>query len=141
MPCLKCHSDGVDCVLAGSRRGGNHARRKLTLARDPNAQPTPRASGAPEIGSLEPRDESERPRERSRDPNCGSVQNPFQALRLLVQAAADAPPAAQSDADDHDAAFIEKHGTGHSPDGTGLDSYILAVNGTLSLSMIEHLLE
>ncbi|KAH8901756.1 hypothetical protein GQ53DRAFT_708089 [Thozetella sp. PMI_491] len=151
VPCFKCYSDGIDCVLAGSRRGGNHARRKVT--RDLSVKPVNHPFDQPaevvldepinhEVTSFEARDDREWPRKRSGDSNCDSVQNPFQALRLLVQAAADASPAAESDAQDQDTVSTERqNGASRGLDGRGLESYALVANGTLDINMLEQLLD
>jgi hypothetical protein len=67
-PCLKCYNEGHNCVLAGSRRGGDHTHHRV--ARSESVR--------------------QRTRRRAAEPTSSSVgiQNPLEALELLAKVAA-----------------------------------------------------
>ncbi|RAK99623.1 Zn(II)2Cys6 transcription factor [Aspergillus ibericus CBS 121593] len=87
-PCSKCASEGYRCILATSRRGGDYSRfrgRRHTLATQPSIG-TESSKRKPELDSNPLRYRTLRMQNDSKFD--GGVQNPWEALQILAQTAA-----------------------------------------------------
>ncbi|KAL3459588.1 hypothetical protein BJX64DRAFT_279100 [Aspergillus heterothallicus] len=99
-PCLKCHQDGLDCMLAGSRRGGDFTRFRVSRTRrnydfDATYRVNNGRSSSRRRTGIHQHTHTRgdrATREASSDFNevraCGGIQNPLEALQILAQAAA-----------------------------------------------------
>ncbi|KAF3800095.1 hypothetical protein GCG54_00015474 [Colletotrichum gloeosporioides] len=86
-PCAKCVREGVDCSLAGSRRGGDFSqyRGNKRQRRDSDVATAPSVVSA---ASFVPETIAETPKPREQ-PLHRSLQNPSDALLILARAAED----------------------------------------------------
>ncbi|RMY87311.1 hypothetical protein D0861_05441 [Hortaea werneckii] len=153
-PCASCQSGGHECVLAGSRRGGDFShrravRRAQSAWREPetssegsiqNAAPAcpheyPSTEAVPERSSLDPAGSGE---------GCSCMQNPFQALQMLVRGASDVSPNSHpTTSPGHNDASTNGEPspllqTGHV---AGPTTYMPVATGFLNLRMLGHLLQ
>ncbi|KAF4861102.1 hypothetical protein CGCSCA2_v004811 [Colletotrichum siamense] len=86
-PCAKCVREGVDCSLAGSRRGGDYSqyRGNKRQRRDSDVATAPSVVS---VASFVPETIVETPKPREQ-PLHRSLQNPSDALLILARAAED----------------------------------------------------
>ncbi|RMY61168.1 hypothetical protein D0865_01145 [Hortaea werneckii] len=153
-PCASCRSGGHDCVLAGSRRGGDFShrravRRMQSTLHEPetssegsaqNAAPTcrhenPSTEAVPERSSLDPASSGE---------GCGCMQNPFQALQMLVRGASDVSPNSHltTSPGRNDASTNgEPSPLSRNGNAVGPAAYMPIATGFLNLRMLGHLLQ
>lgn len=153
-PCASCLSGGHDCVLAGSRRGGDFSHRRPVRRAQPDLHvpetssersaqnaasacrhENPSTEAGPERSSLDPAGSGE---------GCGCMQNPFQALQMLVRGASDVSPNSHlaTSPGRNDAASNGEPSplirTGHV---AGPSAYMPIATGFLNLRMLGHLLQ
>ncbi|KAF4993445.1 hypothetical protein FDECE_13395 [Fusarium decemcellulare] len=96
-PCAKCLREGAECVLAGSRRGGDFSH----LRRPRQQQAKRRTETALSVSSsdhVSPRQNNSKPGE---DSVHDSLQNPSDALLILAHAAGEPGDDGASDASQH----------------------------------------
>ncbi|KAJ5995341.1 hypothetical protein N7481_002318 [Penicillium waksmanii] len=92
-PCLKCEREGAECVLAGSRRGGDYSRfRQTRKTSAPDAQAEMNTGGiAPHfdasVSTTSPGNVSIPSTHYSDRPVHDNLQNPSDALLILAHAA------------------------------------------------------
>ncbi|CAG9992937.1 unnamed protein product [Clonostachys byssicola] len=155
-PCLSCHLDGYECALAGSKRGGDysHMRRKSKNARNRSRQPpAPEPQPIQGIESHPPDPHQSQQPDLCTEHSTG-VQNPLEALQILVQAAAASPSSTNKAINGSPAGQNTAHPLGVSPPDTlehgrtaagnavrGLESYGPLANGLLDTTMLDHLLQ
>ncbi|OTA24475.1 hypothetical protein BTJ68_12537 [Hortaea werneckii EXF-2000] len=153
-PCASCQSGGHDCVLAGSRRGGDFLHRRAVRRAQsawrepetssegstPNAAPAcphenPSTEAVPERSSLDPAGSGE---------GCGCMQNPFQALQMLVRGASDVSPnshATTSPGRNEVTSHGEPSPLNRPGHVAGPATYMPIATGFLNLRMLGHLLQ
>lgn len=154
-PCSACRSGDHDCVLAGSRRGGDFSHRRAAKqaqrARQRSAQPALDSSSAEPAGHRGSDTSDVQAEEAaSIDPggstgDSGCIQNPFQALQMLVRGASVTSPGGNS-ATSPDGVRTAAVGSGQAvpPDLTSetpLASYVPIANGSLCPRLLDHLLQ
>ncbi|KAJ5741438.1 hypothetical protein N7533_010847 [Penicillium manginii] len=103
-PCLKCEREGADCVLAGSRRGGDYSRfRQTRKTSTSNAQAERNSPIAPHfnvnVSVTSPGNVSIPSTKYSDRTVHNNLQNPSDALLILAHAAGDPGDQSQSQHD------------------------------------------
>ncbi|KAF2021479.1 hypothetical protein BU24DRAFT_487891 [Aaosphaeria arxii CBS 175.79] len=88
-PCVKCYNEGLECVLAGSRRGGDYTHYRTARA---GGTPKPRTrKKVPEANRLTgqgtPRVENSNVPPSQSNTSSSGLQNPLEALELLAKVA------------------------------------------------------
>ncbi|KAF7541756.1 hypothetical protein G7Z17_g11880 [Cylindrodendrum hubeiense] len=80
-PCAKCVREGAECILAGSRRGGDfsHLRRGQQQKKGPRQVTTPSTSSTDHT--------SPRQAKTGEEPVHDNLQNPYDALLILAHTA------------------------------------------------------
>lgn len=90
-PCVKCYNEGVQCVLATSRRGGDYSRHRQsssTTVHHIARRHVRLASPSRLAGAGTSRSEPFTSRRDDSDERESGIQNPLQALELLAKVAA-----------------------------------------------------
>lgn len=95
-PCLKCSNEGYECVLAGSRRGGDFAHQRPRHATRNEGRSSVvessqnfvlRTEATVESNSGQDVDQSIRPSDGPEEQICDELQNPLDALQILARVA------------------------------------------------------
>lgn len=138
-------------MLAGSRRGGNYAHLRKDAKKKQDQSLADRQADTTLVeqvidvtDTFERRGSRSWSGEPSENSVSGSIQNPLEALQVLVQAATERSPAENA------GVTITKspcsiralpRGGSCAVDNVGIESYEPVANGHLSVELLEHLLQ
>lgn len=86
-PCVECFRAGKDCILAGSRRGGDYTR----FRKSRSGPRTASKSSSQDLDATASSVEEPIECDRNEEPLCTELKNPFDALQILAKAAVHDP--------------------------------------------------